>query len=189
MGGTSLRLVGSVRKLPSRTLCVAIEARSPDSSPRPFAISRGRAHAQLVPRARYSTRAWVVAVDRDFDDPFAEVMPLDVSLAWGPVGDPAVLGVMSFHLARRYVSVRWSGAMPLDQRTIMQHLANHHIIPARDDLAEYLKHVRTGDLLALEGTLVDVEVEGRQQKTSLSRDDIGNGACEIMLVDRADITR
>jgi hypothetical protein len=154
---------------------------------RPTSLMFGKTAASLLARARYSTKAWVVAEDDDFDDPFAEVMPIDVALAWGPVANPQILEEMSFHLARRYVSIRWSGDMPLDQQAVMGHLANHHLIASTDEVSAQLARVRTGDLLSLEGYLVDVDAAGQKIRTSLSRDDIGNGSCEILWVERAEI--
>ena len=97
---------------------------------------------------------------------------------------------MSFHLARRYVSVRWGREVPLNEKVVMTHLANTHLIPSTPELAAYLEHVKAGDLLFLEGLLVDVALAGTfPLKTSLFRDDIGNGACEILYVEKAEITR
>lgn len=155
----------------------------------PTELTFGETKATLTARARYSTKAWVVAVDDDFDDPGKEIMTLDVSLAWGPMGNPDILREMKFHLARRYVSVRWSGDMPLDQGAVMGHLANTHLIFSDPALGEYLSHVREGDLLELGGYLVDVQVGPHHIRTSLSRKDIGNGSCEVLWVDRAVITR
>src|SRR5688572_22270643 len=50
-----------------------------------------RSSAQLTPRARYVTRAWVVATDDDFDDPFRSLMPIDLALTWGTLADSAIL--------------------------------------------------------------------------------------------------
>ncbi len=155
----------------------------------PTPLTFGSSQATLTARARYSTKAWVVAVDQDFDDPGQEIMTHDVSLAWGPLGNPDILKSMKFHLARRYVSVRWSGDMPLDQKAVMGHLANTHLIASTPELREYLSQVREGDLLALEGYLVDVKFGPHHMRSSLVRSDIGNGSCEILWVDRAEITR
>lgn len=145
--------------------------------------------ATLHARARYAIRAWVVATDDTFDDLWTDVAVLDLSLAWGPVASPAVLGTMTFHLKRRYVSARWSGEMPLDLRTVMRHLSNHHLIPSSPEVLKELRRAKPGDLVTLEGLLVDVERSGRTMKTSLSRDDIGDGACEILWVERAKVER
>lgn len=170
-------------------LAVAQPQQTPVSA-EPVQVNMNGVQATLTPRADYHTKAWVVATDDGFDDGLEAVMTQDVSLAWGPLGNPSILDTMSFHLARRYVSVRWTGEMPLSNEDVMQHLSNHHLVPATEALGEYLEHVRPGDLLELQGQLVDVAISGgRSAKTSLRRDDIGNGACEILWVRSAQITR
>ena len=41
----------------------------------------------------------------------------------------------------------------------------------------------------LEGHLVDIDAHGRKTRTSLNRNDNGNGACEILFVEDAEIAR
>lgn len=156
----------------------------------PTALEFDGVRATLTARAHYATKAWVVATDDGFDGPLGKVMPLDVALAWGPLGSPDILKTMRFHLKRRYVSVRWDGEMPLPHEAVMTHLSNHHLIPATPELHEYLRDVREGDLLELEGHLVDVDIaNSRGIRTSMRRDDKGDGACEVLFVERAVITR
>lgn len=151
----------------------------------PSALQFGATKASLLARAHYETTAWVVAVDDDFDDGLEEVMPLDVALAWGPLGNPDILETMSFHLARRYVSARWDGEMPLANDVVMQHLSNHHLVFSSEALRAQLEDVEPGELLELEGHLVDIDLGHRKVRTSLSRKDKGNGACEVLFVERA----
>ncbi len=146
--------------------------------------------ATLTPRARYRTEAWVVAVDRRFDDDAAGILDLDVGLAWGPVANRDILRSMRFHLATRYLSARWDGDMPLAESAVMRHVSNHHLVVPDAALRDYLDHVEEGDLLVLEGALVDVAIEGgRTIRSSLRRDDVGNGACEVLWVEKAEIKR
>lgn len=156
----------------------------------PTKLDFGATKATLTARAHYSIRAWVVEVDDDFDDGLEDVMPFDVALAWGPLGNPDVLGTMSFHLARRYVSVRWDGEMPLAHDDVMLHLSNHHLVFSDAALQAYVEGVRPGELLELEGHLVDIQIPGRPLvRTSLTRKDKGNGACEVLYVERAERSR
>jgi len=142
----------------------------------------------LTPRARYTNRAWAVAVDRP-DDDWSDAIPLDVALAWGPVGSPAILRHVRFHLKRRYVSARWRTRLPLGEREVMRHLSNHHLIPAAEAVRESLEMIRPGDLVTLEGELVDVTGPAGRFATSLSREDIGNGACEVVFVEKVEVAR
>jgi len=46
-----------------------------------------------------------------------------------------------------------------------------------------------GDLVTLEGELVDVTGPAGRFATSLSREDIGNGACEVVFVEKVEVAR
>jgi hypothetical protein len=69
------------------------------------------------------------------------------------------------------------------------HIANNHLIPANEEVADALARIAIGDLVTLHGKLVDLEIHdagGRQvfsARTSLTRDDVGSGACEIIWVE------
>lgn len=65
--------------------------------------------------------------------------------------------------------------------------ANTHIIPADAEVASVVKSAIRGDIVRLEGVLVECKLggEGRPWRSSLTRDDTEGGACEIMLVEKA----
>ncbi len=75
------------------------------------------------------------------------------------------------------------------------HIANHHLIPASDEVARTLGDVRIGDLVTLRGRLVDLEIRDRsggvahRSATSLRRDDVGSGACEQLYVEAVEVER
>ncbi len=151
-------------------------------------------HIRLLPRATYKITGYAAETSRKLLDQWDFVMPLDVALVWGPVADPAVLSHLKFHLSERYVSYWYDAATPgIGQ--IPSHIANNHLIAASDDVAEVLDGIRIGDLVTLRGKLVDVEIQdatGKQvfrARTSLSRTDVGSGACEISWVESVDVER
>lgn len=143
----------------------------------------------LMPRAKYHTKAWAIAVDDGVDDAWAPILPLDVSLAWGPVAHPDVLKHISFHLKRRYVSLRWDADMPLRKDQVMHHASNHHLIPSSADVMQSLEQIRPGDFVQLDGLLVDLRGPPGMMRTSLSRTDVGNGACEVLYVQYVEVSR
>jgi hypothetical protein len=64
------------------------------------------------------------------------------------------------------------------------HSANTHLIPATKAIAKQLAQIDQDDLIYLKGHLVEVKAaDGWMWRSSLSRDDTGNGACELMLVE------
>lgn len=149
----------------------------------------GHPEFTLTARAEYQTKAWAIAVDDGVDDDWSIVVPLDVSLAWGAVANPEVLRHFSFHLKRRYISLGWDADMPLSKNEVMHHASNHHLIPGSAEVMQSLKQIRPGDFVELEGQLVDVRGPPGLMRTSLSRRDVGNGACEILYVRSVQVQR
>ncbi len=147
---------------------------------------------RLTPRAAYRITAYAVDTSRALLDEWDFALPMDLALAWGPVADPAVLRRMRFHLSGRYVSW-WAEDGSLPPQVIQNHVANHHLVPANEEVAREMKRVRKGDLVTLRGKLVDVEILDRagrsafRSRTSLSRDDVGSGACEQLWVEAIDV--
>ncbi|HET8725103.1 MAG TPA: hypothetical protein VFM53_12975 [Anaeromyxobacteraceae bacterium] len=147
---------------------------------------------RLTPRATYRITGYAVETSTMLLDAWDFVLPMDLTLAWGPVADPAVLRHMKFHLSGRYVSY-WvdPGGPPMP--VVATHVANHHLVPGSEAVAREMKRIRKGDLVTLQGRLVDVEIRdggGRvvhRAPTSLSRDDVGSGACEQLWVEAIEI--
>ena len=156
-------------------------------------VFEARGHeVRLTPRATYRITAYVVDTSRALLDEWDFALPMDLALAWGPVADPAVLRRMKFHLSGRYVSW-WAEDGALSPRVIQDHVANHHLVPASEEVAREMNRVRKGDLVTLSGKLVDVEILDRtgksafRSRTSLSRSDVGSGACEQVWVEAIDV--
>jgi hypothetical protein len=150
----------------------------------------------LTPRATYRITGYAAETSRELLDQWDFVLPMDLALVWGPVADPRVLRHMKFHLSRRYVSYWYDAETPAEVRgRIPSHVANHHLIPATEEVAREMDRVRIGDLVTLRGRLVDLEIldgGGRRlhrAPTSLSRDDVGSGACEQIYLEAIEIER
>lgn len=66
----------------------------------------------------------------------------------------------------------------------LKHSANTHLIPATKAIAKQLAQIDQDNLIYLKGQLVEVKAaDGWTWRSSLSRDDTGAGACELMLVE------
>lgn len=150
---------------------------------------------RLVPRASYRVTGYAVEKSNLLLDEWDFVTPMDLALAWGPVAAPEVLSRLDFHLSRRYVSYRWRGPAPLPPGILASHIANNHLIPASEEVERALGEIRVGDLVSLSGKLVDLEIRdgaGRlrfQNRTSLTRTDVGSGACEQIWVEAVALDR
>ncbi|TVQ68348.1 MAG: hypothetical protein EA363_11415, partial [Balneolaceae bacterium] len=79
---------------------------------------------------------------------------------------------------------------PIPRREIEVSSANMHMIPATREIERALKRVRKGDLVRFNGKLVNVEGPGGfRWRTSTTRTDTGNGACELVFVESFEIVR
>lgn len=138
----------------------------------------------LEPLAVFSLDARVLGVKFYTGDISAELAPCDLALGWGPMSDTAVLERMDISQQDRFYRWRFWGNAPIPEKEIKTHSANMHIIPADDSIMRKLKPLREGSLIHLSGQLVTAtHPKGdRPWQSSLSRDDTGEGACELFYV-------
>ena len=114
----------------------------------------------------------------------AELSPVDFALGWGSMTNPAVYKQLSIRQSNRWYYWRYENAPPIPVREIEIQSANTHLIPANKAIAQQLAQIDQDDLIYLKGQLVEVKSsDGWAWRSSLSREDTGNGACELMLVE------
>lgn len=140
---------------------------------------------QVTQRASFELQARVLS-RRDYRfDPGAALSPTDLALGWGPMSDQAILDQLEVSQSGRWFHLRWDQPPSISEREIMTHSSNMHIIPANGYVADMLDSVRAGQVVQLQGYLVDVVgSDGFRWNSSLSRTDTGNGACELFFVER-----
>lgn len=138
--------------------------------------------AVLHPLATFSLTARVLSRDDYRFDPESDLSPTDLALGWGRMSDSAVLRNIDISQGGRFYYWRVK-AFPIPQREIETHSANMHMIPADPLVARALKRVRTGDVVTIDGYLVEADkADGWKWRSSMTRDDTGNGACELVYV-------
>lgn len=142
----------------------------------------------LTPRAEFSAEARVLAKENYYIDPGAKLIPVDFAMGWGPMSDTALIERLRISQSGRFYFWGYSGQSPAPHEEIIRTSANMHLIPADSAVKKALSATRVGDVVAIEGDLVDAKSDGGWfLKTSLTRDDSGAGACEIVYVRRASI--
>jgi hypothetical protein len=140
----------------------------------------------ITPLARYTIKARVLHREPYWFDYCANVSPLDLALGWQHMSDPAIYDKLNVSQSGRWYEYHWWGDPPLDQDEITAESANTHIIPADATIRSRVEGFSAGDIIQLKGYLVRVEgPNGFAWQSSLSRTDTGNGACEIMWVQKA----
>lgn len=138
----------------------------------------------LLPRAEFSATVRVLRREDYSRGPFADLMPTDFAVGWGPMSDSAVLSGIEISQGNRFYYWR-TETWPIARRDIERHSANWHVIPANASVRKVLARLRAGSLVELKGSLVDVEGPAGGMRTSMTRNDTGAGACEILLADSA----
>jgi hypothetical protein len=139
--------------------------------------------ATLQPLAGFSLDARVLSREDYSIGRESDLSPTDLALGWGRMRDASVLSQLSITQSNRWYHYRWEGEPPIPVREIIRSSANMHMIPANADAAKELARVRAGDRVRIDGWLVEADApDGWRWRSSLSRDDSGGGACEVVYV-------
>lgn len=138
--------------------------------------------ATLQPLAGFSIEARVLGREDYQLGRESEFSPTDLALGWGPMTEDAVLSRLRISQSSRWYRYRWEDAPPIPLQDIIRSSANMHMIPADDAVAAALRRIERGDRVRIDGWLVQVEDGDWRWRSSLTRDDSGGGACELVYV-------
>jgi hypothetical protein len=143
---------------------------------------------QIEAVALYDITSRILRTKRYFSAWGSDLVPIDVAVSWGRMSDQAVLDRLSISQCNRFFFYQWQGSPPLPPPEMNAHAANMHLITGNADVARAIRNLRGGQVVRMEGYLVNVtKADGRCWRTSLSRTDSGNGACELFYVDSIQI--
>jgi len=141
----------------------------------------------FIRRARYEITARVLRKEIYRIDSGANLAPVDLGLGWGAMSDTRIIDQLAFSQMGRFLfwEPKDRRTFPLSMTDITTHAAQVHAIPADDGVEKRLRKLRPGQVVTLSGYLVDVRrADGFSWSTSLRRDDVGDGACELMWIER-----
>lgn len=134
------------------------------------ALAEFRLHAKVLSRADYSM------------DAGSDLVPVDLALGWQNMSDERVLQDIEISQSGRFYWWR-TQTFPIPRHEIETESANMHLIPADESVEKAIKRVKQGAIIAIEGYLVNAErPDGGHWESSLSREDSGRGACELVWV-------
>lgn len=140
---------------------------------------------RLSPRATFEIRARVLSRENYRWDEGADLAPIDLALGWGVMSDQAVLDRIDISQGARWYYTRYEYPSPLQDREIIHQSANIHMVPGDALVQQRLRSIRRGHIIYARGYLVDAKhPSGFSWHTSLSREDSGDGACELFYVER-----
>jgi hypothetical protein len=136
----------------------------------------------IKPQAQYDIEARVLSTERYRFDGGAKLAPIDFAVGWGPMSDSAVLEHFRVTQGARFFTI-YPDEEAIDLTLALHSAANMHLIPADGSIADRLAGVRVGSVVHLQGLLVNAtRDDGFYWNTSLTREDTGNGACELFFV-------
>lgn len=140
--------------------------------------------ATVSPLAGFSLQARVLAREDYSFGKESDYSPTDLALGWGPMAEPGMAKRLQVSQGSRFYRYRWgSEGPPMAPDQIISHSANMHMVPADRIVARSLARINAGDVVRISGWLVRIDGDdGGHWQSSLSRDDSGAGACELIFV-------
>lgn len=154
-----------------------------------FVIKTSDGEYKVNPMAYYYITALVVSKTNYFLDRESELAPFDLALAWGDLTSPDYGKYVSYSQYGRWYYFRYNADSPYSEGYIYEHSSNHHIIPADDNIKKAINTLGKDQKVVLSGYLVAVDSlkDNWHWSSSLSRQDRGNGACELFYVNKVRI--
>jgi hypothetical protein len=141
----------------------------------------------FTPLATYAITARILDASAYSHDAWSDVCPLDLALGWGPMSDPTIYEQYDITQYDRHYIWRYSGDAPISEDEVNTHSANTHVLPANDSVRDILFTFQRHDVVRLAGYLVHIDLpDGSGITSSLVRTDVGDGACEVLWVTKAE---
>jgi|GEM_PF-2356268 hypothetical protein len=111
--------------------------------------------------------------------------PGDFALGWGPMSNPTVLTKFTYFQKNRFLYFACYDSFSHEAERLGAdfHLANIHLIPANDLIANTLSSIKPRDIVTLKGSLVEVFYnDQRVWKSSMTNNVTGDGACKVLFL-------
>ncbi len=138
-------------------------------------------------KARFDITAKILSKKNYTRDAGANLSKTDLALGWGTMSDEAILDTITIRQSRRWYHWK-TPELVIPRRDIERQSANMHLIPASDAVQDVIDDAKEGQIIHLKGYLVNARNEdGFVFKSSLTRNDTGDGACEVIYVEHARI--
>jgi len=137
----------------------------------------------LQPLAEFAFDARLISLAWYSSGAEARYSPVDLGIGWERMSDSANIDALDWRHGSRFLNYRFSDQPPIPQSEIDRSVANLHILPASDSVLKQIERLRPGQRIVGRGLLVNARrADGWYWNTSLTRDDTGAGACELLLL-------
>ncbi len=116
-----------------------------------------------------------------------DLSPVDFAFGWQYMSDETALDKIDISQSGRWY--RWHvEEFPIPRQAIETQSANMHLIPADDLVEDLIDQAKQGQIVELSGYLICADADdGWYWQSSLTRNDTGAHACEVIYVERFQI--
>jgi hypothetical protein len=144
---------------------------------------------QLGYTDQFSMTALVISTKQYTHDTKSDIAPYDFVVGWQEMSDPKIISQINIYQNNRFY-YWYVNQFPIPREAIEQHSTNLHLIPSDATIRQQLANVEQGDIIRISGFLTDVKDESEFiWVTSRSREDSGDGACEIVLIEKIEVVK
>jgi hypothetical protein len=144
-------------------------------------ISAEEDNIQIDLLAEYTIEA-VIKSKKKYSDYSSQIAKYDVALAWGDLNEEDINEHITYSQSGRWYYYKWDAESLVTGSYIDEHSANVHLINQNNSVLKEIEKLDVNDHIRLTGYLVNVYFENGDWKSSLTRADTGDGACEVMYV-------
>ena len=163
----------------------------------PFDLEVDQEHYHITPKYNYEMEGIVVSTHHS--DAFLDMAHeewrdylniADLCVIWGENVKNSVYKNMDFNNGNWTCYYSWPSA-EVRQHFHEDQLSNNHLLTNNTSIKQTIMNVEPGDHIRIEGILVDYAnpANGFNRKTSITRKDRGQGACETIFIERFDIVQ
>jgi len=161
-------------------LCPGVPQQSPPSRTTPWLHD----DFMITALADYDISAVVLSRENYSSGRESDLSPVDLALGWGRMSDSFIYEKLDISQGHRWYKWKPKGLEPIHRREIERSSANVHILPANDQVRDALDDVHRGSVVHMQGYLVKATMtDGWHWVSSTTRDDTGDGACEVFWVE------
>jgi len=141
---------------------------------------------EIHPKANYRIYAMVMSKKKYSWGWGGKVAPYDLALAWNKLMLPENQVGIKYSQSGRWYQFRYDSGFPLTKSYIYKHSANTHCIPANQTVKKGLDRIRRKNKVYMEGYLVNIKGKVENSpvwwNSSISRNDTGDGSCEVFYI-------
>ncbi|NOQ80989.1 MAG: hypothetical protein GQ548_00510 [Methylophaga sp.] len=142
---------------------------------------------QITRLASFALKAKILSKEAYSLGRESDLSPVDLALGWQNMSDEKVLTQIDISQSNRWY--HWHvKQFPIPRKEIETQSANMHLIPANDLVEDMIDLAKQGQIIEINGSLIRAEADDNWHwQSSLTRDDTGAHACELVYVDSFNI--